>query len=97
LKEFAAQFDKVELDRLYLDKSEIEELASSISREQQRALEIAFQNIHRFHSTQLKRERVTETMPGVKDRKSTRLNSSHVKISYAVLCLKKKKASETNY
>src|SRR5690606_41834493 len=28
----------------------------------------------------------------VVDRKSTRLNSSHVKISYAVFCLKKKKA-----
>src|SRR5690606_41523881 len=28
---------------------------------------------------------------GEKDRKSTRLNSSHVKISYAVFCLKKKK------
>src|SRR5690349_22559700 len=28
--------------------------------------------------------------PG-KDRKSTRLNSSHVEISYAVFCLKKKK------
>src|SRR5690606_41840889 len=27
------------------------------------------------------------------DRKSTRLNSSHVKISYAVFCLKKKKPS----
>src|SRR5690606_42031187 len=27
----------------------------------------------------------------VKDRKSTRLNSSHVKISYAVFCLKKTK------
>src|SRR5690349_23411524 len=27
------------------------------------------------------------------DRKSTRLNSSHVEISYAVFCLKKKKAS----
>src|SRR5690606_42129708 len=27
----------------------------------------------------------------VLDRKSTRLNSSHVKISYAVFCLKKKK------
>src|SRR5690554_7752813 len=26
----------------------------------------------------------------VKDRKSTRLNSSHVRISYAVFCLKKK-------
>src|SRR5207253_11112591 len=28
---------------------------------------------------------------GRKDRKSTRLNSSHVAISYAVFCLKKKK------
>src|SRR5438874_8876429 len=27
------------------------------------------------------------------DRKSTRLNSSHVEISYAVFCLKKKKSS----
>src|SRR5215475_16226962 len=30
------------------------------------------------------------------DRKSTRLNSSHVKISYAVFCLKKKKKRKTN-
>src|SRR5690349_22110382 len=29
------------------------------------------------------------------DRKSTRLNSSHVEISYAVFCLKKKKNSTT--
>src|SRR5438067_9860025 len=29
--------------------------------------------------------------PVAKDRKSTRLNSSHVSISYAVFCLKKKK------
>src|SRR5690625_5678304 len=29
------------------------------------------------------------------DRKSTRLNSSHVAISYAVFCLKKKNTSET--
>src|SRR5690554_7398987 len=28
------------------------------------------------------------------DRKSTRLNSSHVRISYAVFCLKKKKANK---
>src|SRR5690606_40682835 len=31
---------------------------------------------------------------GVADRKSTRLNSSHVKISYAVFCLKKKKEKD---
>src|SRR5690554_7520976 len=30
----------------------------------------------------------------LKDRKSTRLNSSHVRISYAVFCLKKKKNKE---
>src|SRR3989442_10051282 len=29
-----------------------------------------------------------------RDRKSTRLNSSHVRISYAVFCLKKKKIHE---
>src|SRR2546430_7162055 len=31
------------------------------------------------------------TGPGSEDRKSTRLNSSHSQISYAVFCLKKKK------
>src|SRR5690349_24221383 len=30
------------------------------------------------------------------DRKSTRLNSSHVEISYAVFCLKKKKKNKYN-
>src|SRR5690349_23094280 len=30
-----------------------------------------------------------------RDRKSTRLNSSHVEISYAVFCLKKKKSKVT--
>src|SRR5690554_7489431 len=31
------------------------------------------------------------------DRKSTRLNSSHVRISYAVFCLKKKKKTQPHY
>src|SRR2546430_6216192 len=31
------------------------------------------------------------------DRKSTRLNSSHSQISYAVFCLKKKKTSHTSH
>src|SRR5690349_23919602 len=34
-------------------------------------------------------------LPAAADRKSTRLNSSHVEISYAVFCLKKKKNCET--
>src|SRR5690606_40736279 len=36
-----------------------------------------------------------ERLDGREDRKSTRLNSSHVKISYAVFCLKKKKSEHT--
>src|SRR5690349_22128175 len=32
----------------------------------------------------------------LEDRKSTRLNSSHVEISYAVFCLKKKKKKDIN-
>src|SRR5471032_3423249 len=34
-------------------------------------------------------------LPWYLDRKSTRLNSSHITISYAVFCLKKKKKSKT--
>src|SRR5256886_7427800 len=33
---------------------------------------------------------ITELLEGKRDRKSTRLNSSHSQISYAVFCLKKK-------
>src|SRR3712207_8676018 len=39
----------------------------------------------REHNSRLRRRKV--------DRKSTRLNSSHANISYAVFCLKKKKKS----
>src|SRR5690606_26769282 len=35
-------------------------------------------------------QEILEAVESVGDRKSTRLNSSHVKISYAVFCLKKK-------
>src|SRR3712207_7370015 len=34
--------------------------------------------------------------PRLRDRKSTRLNSSHANISYAVFCLKKKKITSHN-
>src|SRR5438445_13848156 len=35
-------------------------------------------------------QRTRRTLPRPSDRKSTRLNSSHANISYAVFCLKKK-------
>src|SRR3989442_9121964 len=39
--------------------------------------------------------RRAQTLSTDLDRKSTRLNSSHVRISYAVFCLKKKKKKQT--
>src|SRR5690349_22137738 len=43
------------------------------------------------------RARVRRQRRRARDRKSTRLNSSHVEISYAVFCLKKKKKRIENY
>src|SRR5690606_41943452 len=57
------------------------------------ALELAAQVVQR--TGQAPGQRVEHQQPQP-DRKSTRLNSSHVKISYAVFCLKKKKKKEKN-
>src|SRR5690349_23299979 len=51
-------------------------------RERREAVEVRGQLVQRHE------ERDRQQQP---DRKSTRLNSSHVEISYAVFCLKKKK------
>lgn len=65
LFDYAQQFDKVELTKLYLDKAELEQLASAVSEDQQEALQTAYANIYKFHKAQLKQEDKVETMPGV--------------------------------
>ena len=72
LKAYSRQFDRVEMETLSLEKEKLEALAAGIGREQQRALEIAFNNIHRFHQTQLRRERRVETTAGVTCWRETR-------------------------
>src|SRR3989442_4750427 len=54
-----------------------------------RAADQLLQQVERLRAllTDVERRR----LPAGGDRKSTRLNSSHVRISYAVFCLKKKK------
>src|SRR5256885_11057352 len=42
------------------------------------------------------RRRVPQLRRACQDRKSTRLNSSHLVISYAVFCLKKKKKTKSH-
>jgi histidinol dehydrogenase len=65
LYDYAGKFDKVTLNKLYLDKSELETIASVVSPEQKAALDLAYQNIYKFHQAQLKTEDKVETMPGV--------------------------------
>jgi histidinol dehydrogenase len=65
LIDYAQKFDKVELDKLYLDKNELAEIASAISEDQKAALQTAYNNIYKFHQTQVKTEGKVETMPGV--------------------------------
>src|SRR5215467_14672749 len=48
-------------------------------------------------SGQQARSTNTAAQPTATDRKSTRLNSSHLVISYAVFCLKKKKKNKTAF
>src|SRR3712207_7220373 len=47
--------------------------------------------LRREHEADPGRAQAARHTLGVQDRKSTRLNSSHANISYAVFCLKKKK------
>src|SRR5699024_11679514 len=52
----------------------------------------------RHHHHQEHGSRVADGAPGAMlDRKSTRLNSSHVSISYAVFCLKKNKVKASGH
>lgn len=62
---YASKFDQVELEKLYLDKEELTTVAASVSDKQKAALEVAYNNIYKFHQAQLKTEDKIETMPGV--------------------------------
>lgn len=65
LRDYALKFDGVALDTLYIDEDEIQALAQTVDRAEMRALEIAFNNIHKFHQTQASREKRVETTNGV--------------------------------
>src|SRR5256885_8609151 len=74
---------ELRLDALDADWRAIEALARPVSRE-----------IHKMHAFVRFRTTQRQNQP---DRKSTRLNSSHLVISYAVFCLKKKKNSKNRF
>src|SRR5437879_11417204 len=57
---------------------------------------LALENAHLYAEARRRRHEAEELARVARDRKSTRLNSSHRCISYAVFCLKKKNKREQN-
>src|SRR5699024_11530279 len=76
---------KTEKEKMELNK-EIKELESKL----QSLYNIRGKEVLKLGEGFYKKVRLGEIQNYDKDRKSTRLNSSHVSISYAVFCLKKK-------
>lgn len=66
LYEFAEQYDKVTLSSLRVSPQEIADSKKMISQELSGAVAMAAGNIEKFHRSQLKPEKKTETAPGVK-------------------------------
>jgi histidinol dehydrogenase len=62
---YAVKFGNVVLDKLFLTKAELLEIAAGVSADQKAALDTAYKNVYTFHQTQLKAEDKVKTMPGV--------------------------------
>ena len=65
LFDYALAFDRVKLDQLFIEKEEIEAIASAIPADAKQAIDTAYANIKTFHAAQLVKEQQIETMPGV--------------------------------
>lgn len=65
LRDFALQFDGVNLENLKVGTSEIQLAAKEVSIALKEAINIAANNIRKFHSSQKSSEEKVETMPGV--------------------------------
>ncbi len=65
LRAFAEKFDGIKLKQLYINKDEIDKLASEVGDSEKKALQLAYNNIRKFHETQLIKENKVETTTGV--------------------------------
>jgi histidinol dehydrogenase len=66
LREYALKFDKVEINDFAVSNEEIESAESKLSDELKTAIQTAYNNIQKFHQTQVQEPIIVETMPGVK-------------------------------
>jgi histidinol dehydrogenase len=66
LKKYALLFDKVSLEKFEVSKDQIEKAKDHISKELQNAINVAKNNIEKFHASQIEEKKVIETIDGVK-------------------------------
>ncbi len=65
VKEYTSKFDKVDLQHSEVTQSEIESSVSLVSQELKDAIDLAVDNIRKFHSAQKEEVKRIETSPGV--------------------------------
>lgn len=65
LREFCLKFDDVNLNKLKVSTSEIDEADDIVSHQLKRAISVAAKNIAKFHKAQRMEEIIVETTPGV--------------------------------
>lgn len=65
LKKFALDFDNMLIDEFRVSKQELLAAAESLDPELKEAIDRAYENIYRFHQSQMRAEDRVETMPGV--------------------------------
>src|SRR2546427_1243552 len=82
-----------------LFRSLMEAVAGAVQADERIAVALESPRVSKAVKAALLERALEEVAPPefVRDRKSTRLNSSHSQISYAVFCLKKKKTSSTEH
>lgn len=66
VKKYTKDFDGVKLKKIEVSEKEIKDAEKSIALELKIAIEVAADNIRKFHLPQLKNEEEVETMPGIR-------------------------------
>ncbi|MFT5570603.1 MAG: histidinol dehydrogenase, partial [Cyclobacteriaceae bacterium] len=65
LKKFALEYDHVELDDLWVDPSEIASASTKVDEPLKNAIQVAKDNIWKFHAAQAQEPLEMEVMPGI--------------------------------
>jgi len=69
LNEYSSKFDKIKPGRIKVSQKEIMESGNYIPDKLKEAIDTAYKNIEKFHISQLCKEEVVETMPGIRCRR----------------------------